>query len=60
MATKAICLLQGKNDLKVLLALGIKDLWKSSEPNFKSSALFSSGLGLEIRACILPKPVKLY
>jgi hypothetical protein len=31
METRASCLLQGKNDLKALLALGMKDLWTSFE-----------------------------
>jgi hypothetical protein len=31
-ATRDSCLLLGKNDLKALLALGIKHLWISFEP----------------------------
>jgi hypothetical protein len=40
MATRASCLMYGKNDLKALLDLGIKDLWIS----FKLPGRFSLNL----------------
>jgi hypothetical protein len=37
METRRTCLLWGRNDLKALLALGIKDLWLSFEMHGKFS-----------------------